>query len=298
MRSNEFQERHYDYVLSGPSLAAGQIVQGLPLQLDPDAPFELRSRALRVPYDTLTQTQAALQGVSLRYTDAAGDYLSQGLVPQALEMAYFGQGGNPKPVYPPQRYPAQGVIKVDVKNNNSTTLTGLTLYFRGVKLFKWGQRPLHTYPPKFTPLPFTYPVLATALPVTTPTQGLRYTFTCRADADFVLRALQAGINGAAPSTWEVFLTLRDADLYPYSNAPVHLDVLCGNSFIGAVFPCGSSALVAPVGPGPASPGLLYPEIYVPKNNLLYIDVLRADVAYAGAAQVDLPIAFLGMKVFA
>ena len=53
-----------------------------------------------------------------------------------------------------------------------------------------------------------------------------------------------------------------------------------------------------MGPGPASPGLLYPEIYVPKNNLLYIDVLRADVAYAGAAQVDLPIAFLGMKVFA
>ena len=293
----EVQEKHFDYVLSVPALPAGKRINGLPLPLDADAPFELRSRALRVPYDVATGTQLGLGNIALRFKDSAQQYMQQDPVPQALEMAYFGQGGNPKPQFPPVAYPAQGVIYVDVVNFGLTTITGLTLYFRGVKKFQPGQRRRYTYPPKFSPLTFIYPQLVASLPVTTPTQGLRQTFVVKPDADFVLRALQAGVAGASPSTYEVFLTLRDEDLYPYSNAPVHVDVLCGNGFIGNVFPCPGSTFVSPVGPGASVPGLVFPEIYIPRNHVLYFDILRTDAAYANVAAVDFPIAFIGQKVF-
>jgi hypothetical protein len=54
-----YQERHFDYVL-GPnqdarlaSVVAGQEILGITLQLEHDAPFILRGRAMRVQYNTL-----------------------------------------------------------------------------------------------------------------------------------------------------------------------------------------------------------------------------------------------------
>jgi hypothetical protein len=44
-------ERHQDYVMSIGDLAAGELLQGIPLALDPDAPFVLRSKAIRCQYD-------------------------------------------------------------------------------------------------------------------------------------------------------------------------------------------------------------------------------------------------------
>jgi len=43
-----FIERHQDYVLKIASLPAGQIMTAMPVVLDLDAPFVLRSRAFRV----------------------------------------------------------------------------------------------------------------------------------------------------------------------------------------------------------------------------------------------------------
>src|SRR5215831_17725514 len=134
----QFQQRHQDYVFQLPTLAPGQVLTGLPFVLDPDAPFVLRSRALRIPYNNSRQ-QAGLQFLSMRYSGPNSDYRAQSLVPQSEEMIYFGQMGNPKPVWPPIEYPASGTILVDVQNTStSLTLTGLTLYFRGVKLFPFG----------------------------------------------------------------------------------------------------------------------------------------------------------------
>lgn len=299
-----FQERHMDYVL-GPnqdgrlsSVAAGAIIEGLALPLEQDAPFVLRSRAHRVKYNAARQ-QAGLQFLSMRYSGPSRDFRSTVRIPQAIEGAYFGQVGLPIPIQRQIVYPASGVIYVDVQNTGSAAMTNLTLYFRGVKLYPWGLVPSFTYPPRFADLPFCYPQTVTALPVTTPSMGVRTVFTVKDDADFVLRAIQAG-RSFTPQTWEVFIRLFDAQEKPYSNDFVHVDVMCGqlNGNPTAAFPSGGTpTYYQAIGAGPSAPGLLYPEIYVPRNQILYYDVLRTDVSFGGAVAADFPINFIGCKVF-
>lgn len=306
-------ERHQDYVL-GPnqdgrlaSVAAGQFIEGLVLHLDTDAPFALRSRALRIAYTTGDGqgTQSGIQHILLRWADEKRQFRSQNLIRQTLVAPYYGQIGNPFPVYPQVVYPRGGQIMVDLLNDGATALTNVYLYFRGVKLFAPGAVRSYAYPSKFGALPFAYPVGRysdtdglTQIRSIAVTQGpLRQTLKIAGDADFVMRAMQAG-NTFLDSVFEVFAQLRDEDEKPYSNDPVHLDILCGNSGISQIFPAGySSAFVFPIAGGPNTPGLLFPEIYVPKNHLFYVDISRSDGAYARTSAVDLPFTFIGQKVF-
>jgi hypothetical protein len=48
------------------------------------------------------------------------------------------------------------------------------------------------------------------------------------------------------------------------------------------------------GTGPGLPGLIYPEIYLPMNRNLFIDVQQSA---AGLAGVDLILNFMGAKIF-
>jgi hypothetical protein len=294
-------ERHFDYVW-GPdqdsrlaSIAVGKTLD-LQIPMESDAPFILRSRALRVSYDA-SRRQTGLNHVLLKWANARDKYQSQDFVRQSLLGPYFGHLGNPIPVDPEVPYPSQGSIRVSILVDGASAVTNLTLYFRGVKLFAPGAVKSYTYPERFGCLPFTYPITVTSLPVTTATQGLRQTFLCKPDADFVFRSGQAGDPFSTTPMNEIFVTLKDEDEKPYSNAPVHIDVLFGNSHMNAAYPAGTSAGVAPVGGGPNSPGLLYPEIYIPRNHVFYFDVARNDGAYANAVAQDLPIQFSGMKVF-
>ncbi len=288
-------QRHHDYVL-GPnqdgrlsSVAAGQTITGLELHLDTDAPFLLRSRAMRTTYDS-GATQQALSGLLARWAGPNRDYRSQDLIRQSLLGPYYGQLGNPIPVWPPVTYPRGGTILVDVQNDGTATLTNLTFYFRGVKLFAPGAVKSYEYPPTFATFPFVYPQVVSQLPVTAgPT---RLIFRCKSDADFVWQSGQAGLPFSSTLLHEVFITLRDEDEKPYSNDAVHMDVMFGNAhIIGAVFGA------ATVGTGPNSPGLVYPEIYIPKNHVFYFDVSRSDAAYVEPAPVDFPFQLCGQKVF-
>jgi hypothetical protein len=300
----QFQERHQDYVL-GPnqdarlaSVAAGQQITGLALPLDADAPFVLRSRALRIKYiSAASRTQNGLQFLNMRYTGPDRDYRSQGLTPQTIQMAYFGQNGLSLPLHRQIVYPAQGVIYVDIHNTGSGALTNVYLYFRGVKLYPWGQVPGYTYPPNCRTLPFSYPQQVASLPVTTASMGLRQVFTVKDDADFVLRGLCQG--AASGSTYEVFVKFLDHQEKPYSNDFVHVDIMGGAAGGFQAYPSGSAPTdYSPVLCGPAAPGLFYPEIYLPRNAILYYDTLRSDSGYAGAATVNFNYNFIGAKVFA
>jgi hypothetical protein len=291
-------QRHHDYVL-GPSqdarLASVTPGQTLSVELttDNDAPFMLRSRAMRVKYAspfTGVRTQPGLNHLLLRWTGPNRDYRAQHLVRQSLYGPYFGQLGNPIPVFPQVAYPRQSTITVDVSNDGSAELTNLTLYFRGVKLFAPGAIRSYDYPAKFGMLPFVYPQVVNNLPVTQ-LGPLRQIFRCKPDADFVFRAGQAGLPFNETPVNEVFIQLKDEDEKPYSNAPVHIDVMFGNADIPASF------IQQTVATGPNSPGLIFPEIYIPKNHIIYYDVTRTDASYANAAAVNLPISFIGCKVF-
>ncbi len=95
---------------------------------------------------------------------------------------------------------------------------------------------------------------------------------------------------------EIFIKLRDEDEKPYSNDFVHMDVMFGNSAFPVTYPLAATN-VAPIACGPNSPGLLFPEIYIPKNHLIYYDVKRDDAYLGGATAVDYPMSFIGQKVF-
>jgi len=309
-----FQERHQDYVIDQTidgrlaSVAAGQLVSNIELLLDPDAPFLLRGRAYRVKYDSLaSRTQVGLQNVYGRLSGPNQDRRSTGLVPWGLQMPYGGQSSAWKPVSPQIFFPAQSQLLVDVFNAGSTTLTNLTLYFRGVKLFPWGTNPGYTYPEKpqkISLLPFVYPVKP-PVPPSNPygsIQNLLVTdsrllqiWQNQPDTDFVLRALQAGPS-YAPYPLEVFIQLRDENRKAYSNLPVHYEVLCGPSL--GNYQTGAAGSIQAIGTGNSLPGILYPEIYVPQQHLLYYDISRSDSGFAGAATIpNFPINLIGAKVY-
>ena len=296
-------ERHQDYVL-GPnqdsrlaSVAAGQTIEGIKLKLDSDAPFALRSRAVRVFSDTLGPRAVPLNHLLLRWAGPDRNYQSQDFIRQTLLGPYLGQFGNPLPVFPQVVYPKGSEITVDLRNDSiGDTLTNLTLYFRGVKLFAPGAVKSYEYPANIGLLPFAYPIgqysdtdgltLVRSVAVT---QGpLRQTFKVKGDADYVIRGGQCDLAFAAGGNpvYEVFVTLRDEDEKPYSNDAVHVNILFGNS---------AGTLRAECGPN--SPGLFYPEIYVPKNHLMYLDVTRDDVLFQGAVAADVAMNFTGQKVF-
>jgi hypothetical protein len=304
-------QRHQDYVL-GPnqdgrlaSVTAGQSFSTV-LELDPDAPFLMRSRAMRVRYSADGRTQTGLNHLLMRWSGPNRDFRSQHVVRQSLYGPYFGQIGNPIPVYPQVFYPRQSSINIELVNDGASTLTNLTFYFRGVKLFNPGSVKAYTYPQDMGLLPFVYPQakrdnagVLTPIINDFPVNGgpTRYTFRVKPDADFVFRGGQSGDNFDTHPANEIFIRLRDEDEKPYSNDFVHMDMIWGNSAFGDVFPAGSSSAVAPVGGGPNSPGLLYPEIYIPKNHILYFDVLRNDTYVGAATTVDYPLSFIGQKVF-
>ncbi len=306
----QFQERHQDYVL-GPnqdsrlaSVAPGEVVTGIQLQLDNDAPFVLRGRAYRVQYDTLaSRTQVGLNDLSLRYSGPLRDFRQQTYIPQNLVMPFGGQGGAWKGLKQQVYYPSGGIIMVDLVNTSATnTLTNLTLFFRGVKLFPWGMVPAYTYPPRFRCLPFEYPIapIASYNPngviqnlETAETRVLQQ-FQCQNDADFVFRYGQAGPS-YAPFPLEVGFILRDENQKAYSNDFVHYEVLFGPTL--GNYPVGGSTIKA-VGTGNATPSVMYPEIYVPKNHLLYYDVKRSDSGFAGTATIpSFPVNLIGSKVY-
>lgn len=331
MAQPKFQQRDHIYTLGPPligstpqfpnetpalsSIASGAQIIGLPVTLDKDAPWVMRSRALRTQYDstaasTVHNQLPGINGLMVRFTGWDHHYLQQDHVPQNLDGAYFGQYGNWKPVYPGVAYPAGGSFLVDIINNSTSTITNLTLYFRGVKLFPWGVRPDYRYPNTMASLPYSYPInpisvanpygLIQSLGVSEYRQRQR--FQVLNDADYVIRGIQAG-PGFNNFTYEVFLQLMDEDLKPYSTGWVHLDVLAGQSGLptNLEFPIGAPGnFVTAVGTGASAPGLFYPEIYVPKNQFLYYDILRADSGFTGspgAVTQDYPITWIGAKVF-
>lgn len=291
-------QRHHDYVL-GPnqdgrlaSVAAGQLIEGLVLKLDMDAPFILRSRAVRMTPD-VDGGQTALEGLLLRWAGPDRNFHLQNLIRQSLIGPYFGQVGNPMPVSPQVVYPRGGQILVDVLNDGSGALTNLSLYFRGSKLYFPGDVKSYGYPNTFGGLPFAYPqgqysdtdgltLVRNVAPIQAP---LRQTFKVKGDADFVFRAGQAGNPFSGAPLTEVFATLKDEDEKPYSNDAIHIDILFGNSG------------TATIGGGPNLPGVFYPEIYLPKNHLMYMDVSRNDTVGRPTTE-DIPFTFIGQKVFA
>jgi len=298
------QERFQIYVV-GPNqdsrlttVAAGAVIEEVTLQLDSDAPFYLRGRALRHAY-TSALTQGNLQGVKSRFAGPDRNYKQQDFLLESLSMVYYGQGGNPKPIAPQVLYPANSVLQFDVSNTGANSISNLTFYFIGVKLFPLGSVVGYTYPKRIDRTQtFAYPIPVTALGVSEVRQN--QIFTCKQDADFVIRAMQGPVisSSAGRTRAEIAIVLKDWDKKPYMNDAVHFDILGGNGATPANIPVGPTpSYVQPFGTGPGQPGLFYPEIYLPKNHQILYDVYRTDGSGGSNQAEDFTFNLIGAKVF-
>lgn len=294
------QLRHYDYKLVIGTLAAGKSRTAVPLNLETDSSFILRGRMVhyRSSVAQLPGQMTNLANYWDRYTGPDLEYLSQSVTRFSYECPTMGQMGSPLPVRPPVIYPPGGVILVDVYNSGAVDLPGLTLIFRGQKIFQPGVLHGATYPERMQTIPYTYMSAALALGVSESRSNLIRNVL--GDADFVVRSLSIGscnpTAGQPSQYYQILITLRDSDGRAYSNLPVHVDAAygaCGS------LPAGGSGADLPgnVAVGPWHPSLITPEIYVRRNDFLYYDLVRNDAFVGGLGNVDLQLAFNGAKVY-
>jgi len=296
-------ERHQDYQLSIPSLPAGGL-ESVPLLLDSDAPFALR----RIKTRNLGANGFPTCG--FRFRTPRDQYQSPDY---RTDWRSDGQGGlflgRGVAIYPQLVYPANSSILVDIQNQTGSAISNVRVLFRGSKLFPDGSYPVKTYPPKCSPFPFQYPLVVPNIPVSgnsTVVPGLTCSATLNqilninSDADFVYRygvadpfamAVDGGVNPPPQSYTEVYVQLRDEARKPYSNEPIHI-----NDFFGQQNPSQFNVDDPPVH---FFPGLITPEIYLLKEEALYLDIYRDDSAFLGEGQfpVQINFRFGGCKVF-
>lgn len=254
-------------------LGSGQ--NNVTIQTDSDAPFRLFGLAFYT-FGSGGGAQGAAGNVSfkVRFTKPDGTSWFQRNLVNALALNPFdnqatnGAGGLLAPVYsyasaihPNFLYAPQSTIVFDFADVPSASTSRIYAVMIGVKLFNPEQVWSPSYPAKFRALPFFgfsvqvpltgLPVLNIPVPPVTSASGLN------ADADFVWQcgAYTAYLGaGATPVPAPgIGVKMRDWVGKPYMNDYVPIDLLFGfdNS---------------------QRPGLVYPEIYIPKNQQIFVDL--------------------------
>ncbi len=320
---NELQRRFFVYVL-GPnqdprlaSVAAGAVLTEILLEMDSDAPFVLTGRSVCPDFgipegspNAPTDALVSLPGLKTTWTGPTRDYRHSGgaaatrsYMLESLQMAYYGIGGNPKPIVPGIVYPPGSILALDLFNVSSFPQTNLCFYWWGYKLFPKGSFPAYSYPKRMATQSFAYPVFQSQM-----VNEIRRNqiFTVKQDADFVLRGGQSFLfddSAAAHPFQNVSVVLKDFNKQPYMNDFVPLPILFGGGNYLPACPFGVTPVGAAVtwhytplfGTGPSAPGLIYPEIYIPKNQQLLYDIQRRD--QTGVLARDVSFNLIGAKVF-
>jgi hypothetical protein len=258
---------------------AGQVIENVNVKIDLDAPFVLRRRALG-------PVTADLPYLKTKWAGPTSDYRSEYIL-ESLRQPYFGQNGSPKAVSPDITYPPNGTITLDLQNTGVNPIANLTFYWIGVSLYPWGAlSAASTYPSEFRGETFAQPFIVQNLAAPS-IPRLNLPFTAKSDGDLVIRGGQAGQVGIAGNpgvlgpTTAMSVVIRDYNGMPYMNDWVDINILFGMA--GVAF-----------GTGPGHMGIIYPEIYLPAQRQLLIDVQQSA---AGLAGVDLWLNFIGAKVF-
>lgn len=293
-------QRHQDYQLTIASVPVGGIVE-IPLQLDSDAMFSLRSIRTR----NLGSSGFRFQYADKRWesTELRTDWImptQPGVVPRAQ------RGG--LPIYPELIYPTSSQIVFQVGNTTAAPLENVKILCRGSKWFTGGLlNP--TYPPRMSPFPFTYPLEVEIDPV----QVLRdIPLTIDRDADFVYRygvadpgvlgveggpiigTFKVGSGDQNPQQTnyeELYIQIKDEARKPYSNEPIHI-----NDLFGQGIPFDSAAAGGNDDPVLWFPGLMTPELYIQSEHSIYLDLHRNDTG-AGWYTQTITFRFQGAKVF-
>lgn len=270
---NQFTERpqYYQLRFKNSALTAGFQQLGVELKTDSDAPFRMTGIALYV-FDAANVALAAAGNIKLtvRFARPDGSWVQKHLSSaQAInpfdagavtgaglfQAPYFGYFS---PLATNILYPAGSSIQFDFADLAAQTTGTVLAVCIGTKLFDPAAIWQPPYPAKYTARPyFGYNVQFD--PSQLPIKDLP--FNVAPDADFVW---QYGAQTDQPPAGQLFpvgafrglgIRVRDWTGKYYMNDFIPIELLFGfdNS---------------------QTPGLIYPEIYIPKNQALYLDLVQ------------------------
>lgn len=290
------QERAQWYVgsIANTALTTGLAQNGLIIKTDSDAPFRLSAIAVYV-FDNAGNAQGAAGnvGVTLRFyrPDGTSGVQKHVLSAQAVNPydagSVNGAGGQtapyfslPTPVHPNILYPAGSMITFDY-----AALTGIApelvkVVFIGTKLFAPGAMWNGEYPRSYRTRPF----FGYALQIPTANlPSLNNQLLIQPDADFVLQtAVQTNYRAAALTPVGALrglgIKMKDWNGKYYMNHHVPIELIFGGFDQSQ------------------TPGVIYPEIYVPKNQALYFDLVMLGLTAIVGSPL-LTLLFGGMKVY-
>jgi hypothetical protein len=260
-------------------LIAGFQIQGVELQCDSDAPFRATGIAVYVFNSAGTPVAAAGNiGLTLRLTRPDGTWVQKRLLStQALNpydaAALIGAGGQTapyfsyfSPLHPNILYPAGASVQFDLQALPTITDARVLIVLCGTKLFDSSLVWSPTYPARYSARPFfgfSVQINVAALPVLNmpvPTFSLVNSAisTVNADADFVWQfGSQTDQPASALSPVGVArglgFKIRDWSGKGYMNDFVPIELVFGFD-------------------NTQTPGLVYPEIYIPRNQQLSMDI--------------------------
>lgn len=262
-------ERPFTYTSGPVTVTASQSSPNLQIPISSDGPFVMRGIG--------GNNFAFLAGFSIRFADASGRYrmnVGRNMFQTSL------LGGLFAPIYPQIVYPPTANIEFILKNFTNTNRT-MTPYFRGVTLYRPGTVYAPPFPQKFELLPFDYPlevqIVEGAAPVVLTDQNL----FIKNDADYLFTHAQvtADISRGIGGYTDLRVKIKDRLGKFYSN-----DFIDINSYLG------SNAGIA------EEPSILYPGIYLKRNDYLAFDFQLNDTGAPGQT-LFFELLCKGFKVF-
>lgn len=257
---------HFDFVLRVGALANNATIL-LDLVIPPGAPFCLRGIGGYdvVPGEAAPPTVVPLTDAFIAFTDQTDNWLQTQQIGTTGDWSTGGQDALYEPVYNQVTYGPNSVIQVRVTNLSGAGFTDAYIVFRGTKLYYQDLIYTPTYPDRYNGVPYLFPIQWPIDPNALPNITIGASRTIRdiriqpKGADFVFRGgTMALIEG---SNADVRLLFRDQWGRPYASDFIHWQWLLSNDLA-------------------QRPGIFYPEIYIPKDRILLVDVQQNEAATA------------------
>lgn len=265
---------HFDFVLRIGALADGASLT-LELPIPPGAPFCLRAIGgydVEAGPDVIPLTDCLLQ-----FSDQTDNFLQNERIGTTGDWNTGGENALYEPVYNQITFGPGSAQQVRVTNDSGGAYTNAFLIFRGVKLYDADLIYIQSYPEKYRGVPYQFPV---QWPPSIVGDGnilvggageIRDIKIEAKGGDFTFRG--GMITQITGSIADVRLRFRDQWGRNYSSDYVHCRWLFSNTLA-------------------QRPGVFYPELYIPKDRILLMDLQQNE---ASAALINLCLT--GQRVF-
>jgi len=263
---------HYDYLLRFGAIADGDS-KIIDLIIQAGSPFVLRGIGgynVEPGEGEEPTTVLPLTGGFIEFTDSQDQWLFSNAVSITADWPGGGLNAQYEPVYQQIVYGPASTIQVRLTNSSGADWADARVVFRGTHLYFKERVYSQTYPKCYTAYPYEKQIQFDITP-TAAGQTFRDQPFIVTGADYVFRgAVLSLISG---SMADLEFIVKDQYEHPYSSDFIHHSWLFSTSLA-------------------QRPGIWYPEIYLPKDRMLLVDIFQG----ANAA-FNVQLSTMGTRIF-